>query len=82
MTLALIAAAWLIGLLLGFWLEVPPLPLLLLALSTLPLGLLLKLVGMSPWPVVLAGVLLLGVGGLSSVMLRRQPWSMGMLRRS
>jgi hypothetical protein len=64
MTLALIAAAWLIGLLLGFWLEVPPLPLLLLALSTLPLGLLLKLVGMSPWPVVLAGVLLLGVGGL------------------
>ena len=36
-------------------------PLLLLALSTLPLGLLLKLVGMSPWPVVLAGVLLLGV---------------------
>ncbi len=36
-------------------------PLLLLALSTLPMALLLKLAGWSAWPVVLAGVLLLGV---------------------
>jgi competence protein ComEC len=61
MTLALIAAAWLTGLLLGFWLELPSLLLLLLALSTLPIALLLKLAGRSAWPVVLAGVLLLGV---------------------
>jgi competence protein ComEC len=61
MSLTLLVAAWLMGMLLGFKFNLAPLPLLLLALSALPLGILLYLAGRSVWPAVLAGVLLLGL---------------------
>ena len=62
MTLALLSAAWLVGLMLGFQLNVAPLPVFLLAFSTLPLGLLLRLAGRSVFPALLVAVLLLGIG--------------------
>ncbi|HEU0020947.1 MAG TPA: DNA internalization-related competence protein ComEC/Rec2 [Dehalococcoidia bacterium] len=60
MKLALLAAAWLVGLLLGFRLSVPPLPLWLLGGSTVPLALLLAMMRRSVWPPLLLGILLLG----------------------
>ncbi|MCH8744794.1 MAG: DNA internalization-related competence protein ComEC/Rec2 [Chloroflexi bacterium] len=62
MTLALLSAAWLVGLMLGFQLNVAPLPVFLLAFATLPLGLLLRLAGRSVFPALLVAVLLLGIG--------------------
>lgn len=61
MTLALLAAAWLAGLLLGFRFDAETWPVLLLALATFPFGLMLYLIRRSAWPAVLAGVLLLGL---------------------
>jgi competence protein ComEC len=61
MTITLLVAAWLAGLLIGFRFDVETWPALLLAVATLPLGLLMYLVRRSPWPAVLAGVLLLGL---------------------
>ena len=60
MTLLFLAAAWLAGLYLGFRLDFPHLPLLLLAASTLPLVLALKTIGKNPLPAVIIGLLLLG----------------------
>ena len=60
MTLLLVAAAWLAGLLLVLRLELPPLPLLLLAMGATSLGLALKTAGWNPLPTILVGVLLLG----------------------
>jgi competence protein ComEC len=57
----LLVAAWLVGILLGFRLEVPWLPVLLLALAVLPAGLLLHAYRRTLWPVALCGVLLLGL---------------------
>ena len=61
MTLALVVAAWLAGLLLGLKVQVEPVPLLLLAVATLPLGWLLRLTGRSIWPAALAGASLLAL---------------------
>ncbi|MDA0733840.1 MAG: DNA internalization-related competence protein ComEC/Rec2 [Chloroflexi bacterium] len=61
MKLALLAAAWLVGLLLGFQLDVPTRPLLMLGASTLPLALILAMMRRSVWPAILVGVLLLGI---------------------
>ena len=61
MTLTLLVAAWLAGLLLGLKLNVTPLPILLLALAMLSLSGLLGLIGRAAIPAVLAGVLLLGL---------------------
>ena len=61
MKLALLAAAWLVGLLLGFQFNVAPLPILMLGASTLPLALLLAITPISVWPPILVGVLLLGL---------------------
>jgi competence protein ComEC len=57
----LLVAAWLVGVLLGFRLEVPWLPVLLLVLAVLPAGLLLHAHRCTLWPVALCGVLLLGL---------------------
>ena len=67
MTLALLSAAWLVGLMLGFQFNVAPLPVFLLVFSTLPLGLLLRLVGRSVFPVLLVAVLLLGIGRIAAI---------------
>ena len=61
MRLGLLVAAWLVGVLLGFRLEVPWLPVLLLVLAVLPAGLLLHAHRLTLWPVALCGVLLLGL---------------------
>lgn len=61
MKLGLLVAAWLVGVLLGFRLDVPWLPVLLLALAILPAGLLLHAHRLTLWPVALCGVLLLGL---------------------
>lgn len=62
MMLALLAAAWLSGLLLGVVFQAPPLPLLLFGVAALALALLLRLLRRPAWPALLAGVLLLGFG--------------------
>jgi competence protein ComEC len=61
MKLALLAAAWLVGLLLGFNLSVPSLPILILGGSTVPLAMLLAVTRRSAWTPILCGVLLLGL---------------------
>ena len=61
MILPLLVAAWLAGLMLGFRWDVPPLPLLLLALATAPLIPLLRLLRRSWWPALLVTALLLGM---------------------
>jgi predicted membrane metal-binding protein len=61
MVITWLVAAWLAGLLIGFRFDVQTWPVFLLALAGLSLGLLLYLLRRSPWPAVLAGVLLLGL---------------------
>lgn len=61
MKLALLVAAWLAGLLLGFRFDAPPLALLLLGASTLTLALLLVVMRRSVWTAILVGILLLGL---------------------
>jgi competence protein ComEC len=61
MAITLLVAAWLAGLLIGFRFGLVSWPVFLLALAMMPLGLLLYLLRRSPWPAVLAGVLLLGL---------------------
>ena len=61
MTLPLLVAAWLAGLILGFWWDTPPLPLLLLVLAAVPLIPLLRLLKRPWWPVLLVTTLLLGM---------------------
>jgi competence protein ComEC len=61
LTLVLLVAAWLAGVLLGLYIDAAPLPLLLLLLAVLPLGLLLRIAGRSAWPAVLVGIGLLAL---------------------
>jgi len=61
MTLGLLVAAWLAGVVIGFQLEVAVLPALLLALATLAGGIWLRVCGRSLWPAAMAGLLLLGL---------------------
>lgn len=61
MTLVLLVAAWLAGLLLGLRVAIDPLPVFLLLLATLPLGWLLRVGGHSIWPAALVGLLLLAL---------------------
>ena len=61
MKLALLAAAWLSGLGLGLWLDVYPLPLLLLLLTCVPLGLLLRSLRCPVFPAILAATCLFGL---------------------
>jgi competence protein ComEC len=61
MRLALLAAAWLVGLLLGFRLTVPSLPIGLLSGAALALALLLVLSRRPVWPPIICGMLLLGL---------------------
>jgi hypothetical protein len=55
MAITLLVAAWLAGLLIGFRFDAETWPVFLLALATLPLGLLLYLVHRSAWPAVRPG---------------------------
>jgi hypothetical protein len=61
MVITWLTAAWLAGLLIRFRFDVQTWPVFLLASAGLSLGLLLYLLRRSPWPAVLAGVLLLGL---------------------
>ena len=61
MTLALLAAAWLAGLLVGLRYSADPLPVFLLALATVPVALLLRIYGRSPGIALVLGLFLLGV---------------------
>lgn len=61
MKLALLASAWLAGILLGLRVEAGLLPVVLLLLAALPAGILLRLLGRSLWPVLLVVVLLAGL---------------------
>ena len=61
MKLALLSAAWLAGIYLGSRVEAGLLPIALLLLAALSAGLLLRLLGRSLWPVLLAVVLLAGL---------------------
>ena len=60
MTLALLAAAWLAGLLVGLRYSADPLPVFLLALATVPVALLLRIYGRSPGIALVLGLFLLG----------------------
>ena len=60
MTLALLAAAWLAGLLVGLHYSAEPLPVFLLALATVPLALLLRIYGRSAGILIVLGLFLLG----------------------
>ena len=60
MTLALLAAAWVAGLLMGRHYSADPLPVFLLALATIPLAILLRIYGRSPAIAVVSGLFLLG----------------------
>ncbi|MBQ12127.1 MAG: hypothetical protein CMJ45_11330 [Planctomyces sp.] len=59
--LALLVAAWLAGIFLGSRVEAGLLPIALLMLAVLPAAMLLRLLGRSLWPVLLAVVLLAGL---------------------
>ena len=61
MKLALLAAAWLAGIFLGSRVDAGLLPIVLLLLAALPTAILLRLLGRSLWPVLLAVVLLAGL---------------------
>lgn len=61
MKLGLLAAAWLAGIFLGSRVEAGLLPVAFLLLAALPLGVLLRLLGRSLWPVLLVAVLLAGL---------------------
>lgn len=61
MKLALLAAAWLAGIFLGSRVDAGLLPIVLLLLAALPAAILLRLLGRSLWPVLLAVVLLAGL---------------------
>ena len=61
MRLTLLAAAWLAGTGLGLWFDVPPLPLLLLVCACAPVCILLRILGRSILPGLLAAALLLGL---------------------
>ena len=61
MKLALLVAAWLAGIFLGSRVEAGLLPITLLMLAALPASILLRLLGRSLWPVLLAVVLLAGL---------------------
>ena len=61
MKLAFLAAAWLAGTMLGLKADPPLLPVGLLLLSVLPLALMVRAFHRPVWPVLLAGVLLLGL---------------------
>ena len=73
MKLALLAAAWLGGIFLGLRVDTGTLPVLLLVLATLPLALLLQITWRFPWPAVLAGILLLGLGRVEVAVRPRRP---------
>ena len=60
MTLPLLAAAWLAGLLVGLRYSPDSLPVFLLALATIPVALLLRIYGRSPGVAILLGLFLLG----------------------
>ena len=66
MTLPLLVAAWLAGLMLGFRWEVDPLPLFLLASAALALAVLLRLLGRAWWPLLLVMALLLGMARVAA----------------
>ncbi len=66
MTLPLLVAAWLVGLMLGFRWDVDPLPLFLLASAALPLAVLLRLLGRAWWPPLLVMALLLGMARVAA----------------
>ena len=61
MKLALLAAAWLAGIFLGSRVDAGLLRIVLLLLAALPAAILLRLLGRSLWPVLLAVVLLAGL---------------------
>ena len=62
MKLTWLAAAWLLGLGLAFrWYDAAPLLPLILALLFLCVGLIFRLAGLRPWPLVMLGVCLLGL---------------------
>ena len=60
MTLALLAAAWLAGLLVGLRYSAEPLPVFLLALASIPVAILLRIYGRSPGIALVLGLFLLG----------------------
>ena len=60
MTLALLAAAWLAGLLVGLRYSSDPLPVFLLALAPVPVAFLLRIYGRSPGIALVFGLFLLG----------------------
>ncbi len=60
MTLALLAAAWLAGLLVGLGYSADPLPVFLLALASVPVAFLLRIYGRSPGIAIVLGLFLLG----------------------
>ena len=57
----MLAAAWLAGIFLGSRVDAGLLPIVLLLLAALPTAILLRLLGRSLWPVLLAVVLLAGL---------------------
>ena len=73
MTLPLLVAAWLVGLMLGSRWDVEPLPMFLLAAATLTLAAMLHLLGRTWWPALLALALLLGMARVAAFDLQPPP---------